>query len=89
VSRAIAMAGGAKQDTQKDKVRIVRQQPGSMTKNELIVDLSAIEKKRADDVVLMPNDIVDVPLSNGRSLLRGLLTGGTQSVTQLPVRIIP
>jgi polysaccharide export outer membrane protein len=89
LSRAVAMAGGAKQDTKKDKIRIVRQEPGGLAKKELIVDLSAIEKKQADDIALMPNDIIDVPLSTGRSLLRGIVMGGAQSVTQLPVRVIP
>src|SRR4030095_16790446 len=89
LSQAIAMAGGAKQDTKKDKIRVVRQEPGSLAKKEIIVDLSAIEKKRADDLALMPNDIVDVPLSTGKSLLRGLVMGGAQSVTQLPIRVIP
>src|SRR6266567_11267 len=46
LSQAIAMAGGVRQDTKKDKVRIVRQEPGSQKKQEIIVDLSAIEKKR-------------------------------------------
>jgi polysaccharide export outer membrane protein len=89
LSRAVAMAGGAKQDTKKDKIRIVRQEPGSMAKKEMIVDLSAIEKKQADDVALMPNDIIDVPLSSGKSLLRGLITGSAQAAAQLPIRVIP
>ena len=89
LSRAVAMAGGTKQDTKKDKIRIVRQELGSLAKKEMIVDLSAIEKKQADDVALMPNDIIDVPLSTGKSLLRGLVMGGAQSVTQLPVRVVP
>jgi polysaccharide export outer membrane protein len=89
VSRAIAMAGGTRQDTKKDKIRIVRQEPGAQTKKEMLVDLSAIEKRQAEDVQLLPNDIVDVPTSAGRSLLRGLIGGGTQSLTQLPVRVIP
>ena len=89
LSRAIAMAGGIKQDTKKDKIRIVRQEPGTMAKKEMVVDLIAIEKKQADDVALMPNDIIDVQLSTGKSVLRGLVMGGAQSVTQLPVRIIP
>jgi polysaccharide export outer membrane protein len=89
LSQAIAMAGGAKLDTKKDKIRIMRQEPGSLTKKEILVDLSAIEKKQADDLALKPNDIVDVPLSTGKSLLRGLVTGGAQSVTQLPIRVIP
>ena len=89
VSRAIAMAGGTRQDTKKDKIRIVRQEPGAQTKKEMLVDLSAIEKRQAEDIQLQPNDIVDVPTSAGRSLLRGLIGGGTQSLTQLPVRVIP
>ncbi len=89
VSRAIAMAGGLKQDAKKDKVRIVRQEPGSTTKREIIVDLSAIEKKRAEDIALLPNDIIDVPTSAGKSFLRGLLGNGAMSLTQLPIRVIP
>ena len=89
LSRAVAMAGGAKQDTKKDKVRIVRQEPGSTTSTEIVVDLSAIEKKRAQDVALMPNDIIDVPLSGSKSFLRTMLGTVAPSVAQLPVRVIP
>src|SRR5678810_117982 len=59
LSRAVAMAGGVKQDSKKDKVRIVRQEPGMTTSKEIIVDLTAIEKKRAEDIALLPNDIID------------------------------
>lgn len=89
ISRAIAMAGGLKQDSKKNKVRIVRQEPGSSTSKEMIVDLSAIEKKRAEDIALMPNDIIDVPTSAGKSLLRSLLGTVVPSVAQLPVRVVP
>jgi polysaccharide export outer membrane protein len=89
VSRAIAMAGGTRQDTKKDKIRIVRQEAGASSKKEMIVDLSAIEKRQAEDIQLLPNDIVDVPTSAGRSLLRSLIGGGAQSLTQLPVRVVP
>jgi len=89
LSRAVAMAGGVKQDSKKDKVRIVRQEPGAATSREIVVDLSAIEKKRADDVALMPNDIIDVPTSGSKSFLRGLLGTVAPSVAQLPVRIVP
>ena len=89
LSRAIAMAGGMKQDTKKDKIRIVRQEPASSTKKELIVDLHAIEKRQAEDPVLMANDIIDVPTSAGKSFLRSLFQGVVPSVGQLPVRVIP
>jgi 3-hydroxyisobutyrate dehydrogenase-like beta-hydroxyacid dehydrogenase len=83
------MAGGVKQDTKKDKVRIVRQEPGTATKKEIFVDLSAIEKKRAEDVALLPNDIIDVPVSGGKSFMRSLLQTVAPTVSSLPVRVIP
>jgi polysaccharide export outer membrane protein len=89
LSRAIAMAGGVKQDTKKDKIRLLRQEPGSATKKEIIVDLSAIEKKRADDIGLMANDIIEVQTSEGKALLRSLIGGAGSSVSQLPIRVIP
>ena len=89
LSRAVAMAGGVKQDSKKDKVRIVRQEPGAATSREIVVDLTAIEKKRADDIALLPNDIIDVPTSGSKSFLRGLLGTVAPSVAQLPVRIVP
>lgn len=89
VSRAVAMAGGVKQDTKKDKIRIVRQEPGTSTKKEIFVDLSAIEKKRAEDVALLANDIVDVPLSGGKSFMRSLLGSVVPNIGTLPTRVIP
>jgi len=89
LSSAIAMAGGLRQDTKKDKIRIVRQDPGSTTKKEIIVDLYAIEKHNAEDPLLQPNDIIDVPTSAGKSFLRSLFQGVIPSVGQLPVRAIP
>lgn len=89
VSRAIAMAGGIKQDTKSNRVRIVRQAPGGTTKTEIYIDLKAIEKRRAEDIALQANDIVDVPTSAGKSFLRSLLGTVVPAVSQLPVRVIP
>jgi polysaccharide biosynthesis/export protein len=89
LSRAIAMAGGVKQDTKKDKIRLLRQEPGSTTKKEIIVNLSAIEKKRAEDIALMANDIIEVQTSEGKALLRSLIGGAGSSVSQLPIRVVP
>lgn len=89
LTRAIAMAGGLKQDTRKDKIRVLRQEPGSATRQEITVDLNAIEKKRLDDLALAPNDIVDVPTSAGKSFLRSLVQGVVPGVGQLPVRVVP
>lgn len=89
LTRAIAMAGGLKQDTKKDKIRVLRQEPGATTRKEITVDLSAIEKNRSEDLALLPNDIVDVPTSAGKSFLRSLVQGVVPGVGQLPVRVVP
>jgi polysaccharide export outer membrane protein len=89
LTRAIAMAGGLKQDTRKDKIRVLRQEPGTSARKEITVDLYAIEKKSAEDLPLLPNDIIDVPTSAGKSFLRGLFQGFVPSVGQLPVRVVP
>ncbi len=89
LTQAIAMAGGVSKDSKKDKIRIVRHEPGSQTRKEIMVDLVAIEKKKAEDIALLPNDIVNVQANEAKSLLRGLVTGGAQSLTQMPVRVIP
>lgn len=89
VSRAIAMGGGLMPDTKTDRVRIVRQPPGSLAKTEIFVDLKAIDKRQAEDVVLQAGDIVDVPVSGGKRLLRSLIGAVVPSVAQLPMRVIP
>ena len=89
VSRAIAMSGGLLPDTKTDRVRIVRQAPDSATKTELFVDLKAIDKRKAEDVVLQAGDIVDVPTAGGKRLLRSLVGAVVPSIGQLPVRVIP
>jgi len=88
VSKAIAIAGGTAPSTKKDKVKIIRQVPGS-GKQEINVDLRAIQKNQAEDVALLANDIVDVPISGTKSLLRSLVGTIVPSVGQLPVRVIP
>lgn len=89
VTRAIAMAGGLMPDTKKNKVRITRQQPGSPTPTQLFVDLNAIEKRQTEDLVLISGDIVDVPTSEGKRLIKTLLGSFVPSVGQLPLRVVP
>ncbi|HVG31100.1 MAG TPA: polysaccharide biosynthesis/export family protein [Pyrinomonadaceae bacterium] len=88
VSRAIAMAGGTMPDTKRERVRILRQTPGSTSKQEIFVDLGAIEKRRAEDVALQADDIVDVPIAGGKRMLRSLVSGIFPAAGQLPVQII-
>lgn len=89
ISRAIAMVGGTLADTRRERVRIVRQTPGSTAKTEIFVDLKAIDKRQAEDVELVANDIVDVPVNSGKHLLKSFIGAVVPNVAQLPVRVIP
>jgi polysaccharide export outer membrane protein len=89
VSRDIAIAGGTAPSTKRDKNRILRQLPGGTQKQEIFVDLRAIEKNKAEVVALVANDIVDVPISGTKSILRSLLGTVVPTISQLPVRVIP
>jgi polysaccharide biosynthesis/export protein len=88
VSQAIAMAGGTMEDSKKDRVRILRHVAGALSKTEIIVDLDAINKRKADDVELHANDIVDVPTSSGKRFFRGLINAVAPTVSRT-VRVMP
>ena len=88
VSRAIAMAGGPLRDSKTDKIHVVRR-AGAGAQSELYVNLTAIARKKEDDLVLQANDIIEVPESTGKSLMRSLMGAVAPSVAQLPVRVIP
>jgi len=88
VSWAIAMAGGAARDGTTSKVRVIRELEGG-GKQELLVDLKAIQKKQAEDITLLPNDIVEVGASTAKTIL-GILQGAVPTMIQQGVvRAIP
>lgn len=88
VSRAIAMAGGHMPDSKKEKVRVVRQEAGGASSREFFVDLEAIRNHKAEDVAVLPNDIIEVPVAGGKRLLKSLIGVIVPSVGQLPVQVI-
>jgi polysaccharide export outer membrane protein len=88
VSQAVAMAGGTMSDAKKESIRILRQLPGSSTKTEIVVDLNAISKRKAEDVELKANDIVEVPTSTGKRLLHSLINAVIPGASGLPLRVI-
>jgi polysaccharide export outer membrane protein len=89
VTRALAMAGGTMPDSKLDKVRIQRQSPGSTERKEIFVDIKAIRKRQAEDVVLQAGDIVDVPTAEGKRFIKSLFGTLPTSISQLPLRVIP
>jgi polysaccharide export outer membrane protein len=89
VSRAIAIAGGTLREKTSNRVRIVRQASGSMSKTEIYVDLKAIDKHRAEDVALQANDIVDVPTASGfQNVMKDIFHTIVPTMSQFPLRVI-
>jgi polysaccharide export outer membrane protein len=79
VSRAIAMAGGALRASKLTAVRIVRAAKGSTNRQIIPVNLDAINKQRAPDIMVEPNDVIEVPTDQGvlnREKIFNALTGG-------------
>jgi hypothetical protein len=52
------------------------------------VDLNAINKRTAEDIELLANDIVDVPTAGGKRLFRSLISAVIPAVGNLPVRVV-
>jgi len=88
VTRAVAMAGGPQREAKTSRVHIVRQANDGQ-KQDLIVDLKAISQQKAEDILLLPNDIVEVPSSTGKILLNALTGALGPALSQGVVRVIP
>jgi len=88
LSQAVAMAGGVLPDAKKQSVRILRQIPGASSKTEIVVDLDAISKRKANDPELLANDIVEVPTSTGKHILRSLISAVAPAASSLPIRVV-
>lgn len=95
LSLAIAMVGGVRKEAKTSDVRIYRQKPGSKEQETIKVDLSAIKKNQAPDILLQPYDVVEVAEAGMFSakrlpttLMSGI-SGGFQSMfTALPTRVM-
>lgn len=85
LTQAIATAKGIKPAT-RDKVRIIRHKPGSQERDVIVVDLAAIDKQKAEDPFLQPNDIVALSQDPTRNILRSLTKTFTQGLPSLMYR---
>ncbi|MBK7599751.1 MAG: hypothetical protein IPJ07_15015 [Acidobacteria bacterium] len=69
-------------------MRVVRQEPGTSIRNEIIYDVNEIQRKKGEDIVLMPNDVIDVPTSVPKNTLRSLLSVGVGMIGTVPLWIV-
>jgi len=81
--QAIASAEGLRPAAKKDKIRVLRQKPGSLEKDELVFDLGKISKMGANDPFLQPNDIVAVSEDAAKSIFQGIGRSLTQGIPSI------
>jgi polysaccharide export outer membrane protein len=90
VSRAIALAGGVLPDSKVEHLKIVRQPLGSTAKTEIFVNLNAVAKHQAEDVLLQANDIVEVsPKTGAAKMMKDVFRTIVPTISSLPIRVIP
>jgi polysaccharide export outer membrane protein len=89
LTQAIAMAGGVTEGAQLDKVLIRRPIPGSVNRSDVLVNVKEIRQGKRDDVLLQPNDIVEVPGATGaKKIFSDIFKKIIPSLTNLPMRVI-
>lgn len=88
LTQALALAGGVNFEGARNRVRIVRQVSGKDERIETVHNVDAILKRKADDVALLPNDIIEVPGSTARVATRSLLGTGINMLSALPYFVI-
>ena len=83
LTQALASAEGIKAATNKNAVRVFRQKPGSMERDEFVYDLGDINSRKSQDPYLEPNDIVAVSEDKAKSIMNAIgrsLTSGVGSI---------
>ena len=71
LTQAIVSAQGLK-PTAKNLIKILRQKEGTSDREEIIVNIKDIEKRKVQDPFLEPNDIVAVSEDSTKVILRGI-----------------
>ena len=83
LTQAIASSEGLKPSTRRNKIRVLRQRKDSLEREELVYNLDDIDKRKAQDPFLEPNDVVAVSEDPMKSILRNIgksLTSGIPSL---------
>jgi len=79
VMEAVSSSGGVLRTAKADQARILRRVNGDQKRTEVAVDLKKIMLGKADDVSLMPGDILIVPDSSGKRAATRALEAALQA----------
>lgn len=79
ISRAIAIAGGTLPNSQ-GKIRLIRATSTGGTR-EIVLDLKTVNTQMKEDLTLQPGDIVEVPFSTTKAILKAVFTSFASAAT--------
>jgi len=85
LSQAVAMAGGTTDIAKTDEVHVTRID-ATGKQLDLIVNLNDVKKKKGADLVLMANDIIEIPDSSGKKFKQGFMQTLINGAVGLPFR---
>ncbi|PYS49179.1 MAG: hypothetical protein DMF68_10765 [Acidobacteria bacterium] len=88
VSQAIAMAGGVLPSTKSSEIRVFRKMSGTTEQKLILVNLGAVKQRKAEDIALQANDIVEVPTSTRMKILESIRNAITPAASNLPYIIL-
>lgn len=92
VMQAIALAGGTLPNADIEKIRVMHCQPKTKDVSLSMVNLKKASKHRNDDLLLQPEDVVDVWNKGGRIIKNLSIIScprtPTQQLSQLPLYVI-
>lgn len=87
LTEALAQAGGVLPNSDTEKIKISRLEGAN--RREIVVNLKNIKKKNEADLVLQPNDIIEVPgESGGKKLFKDVIRTLTTGAAGLPLRVV-
>jgi len=84
--QALSKSEGLRPATDKKAIRILRQKPDSLDREEITVSLTDIEKQKAKDPYLEPNDIVAVSKDPVKDILASVKQVVTNGASGLALR---
>ena len=80
VLRALSLAGGLGRTAKADKARVLRQMPGEPKPIEIAVNIPRMLSGKAEDVALVPDDVLVVPTSSRKAFTTNFVPATLQTL---------
>ena len=87
LTQVLATAEGLKSASDRGKIRVLRQKPGTTDRDEFLYNLDDITKRKVPDPFLEPNDVVAVNVDKTKEIFNSIGRAMTQGIPSLFYRV--